>query len=204
MCVAPWLVGFLVFGGGPMLFSLLIAFIVFSWMPYARLTNSVVLRTRQEEYILATRSLGAGHLRLIFHHLIPNSISPAIVLAARDVGGQVLLQAGFTFINLSNQAAGFGSYVNPIVGYADFGPFPSNMTGRNTFRGPAYTSWSFSLRKTISFTERFKVDLRSDWTNLWNHRNFGNPTATMNSASFGANTTDPGGRTMLVSAKVRF
>ena len=81
---------------------LLIAFIVFSWMPYARLMNSVVLRTRQEEYILATRSLGAGHLRLIFHHLIPNSISPAIVLAARDVGGQVLLQAGFTFIGLSH------------------------------------------------------------------------------------------------------
>jgi len=81
---------------------LLIAFIVFSWMPYARLMNSVVLRTRQEEYILATRSLGAGHLRLIFHHLIPNSISPAIVLAARDVGSQVLLQAGFTFINLSH------------------------------------------------------------------------------------------------------
>lgn len=83
---------------------LLIAFIVFSWMPYARLTNSVVLRLRQEEYLLAARSLGAGHLRLIFHHLIPNSISPAIVLAARDVGYLVLLQAGFTFIGLSQRS----------------------------------------------------------------------------------------------------
>lgn len=81
---------------------LLIAFIVFTWMPYARLMNSVVLRARQEEYILASRSLGAGHLRLIFRHLIPNSISPAIVLAARDVGYLVLLQAGFTFIGLSH------------------------------------------------------------------------------------------------------
>jgi peptide/nickel transport system permease protein len=80
---------------------LLVAFIVFSWMPYARLMNSVVLRSRQEEYILASRSLGAGHLRLIFRHLLPNSISPAIVLAARDVGYLVLLQAGFTFIGLS-------------------------------------------------------------------------------------------------------
>ena len=83
---------------------LLIAFIVFSWMPYARLMNSVVLRTRQEEYLLAARSLGAGHLRLIFGHLIPNSISPAIVLAARDVGYLVLLQAGFTFIGLSQRS----------------------------------------------------------------------------------------------------
>jgi peptide/nickel transport system permease protein len=80
---------------------LLIAFIVFSWMPYARLMNSVVLRLRQEEYLLASRSLGAGHLRLIFRHLLPNSISPAIVLAARDVGYLVLLEAGFTFIGLS-------------------------------------------------------------------------------------------------------
>ena len=83
---------------------LLIAFIVFSWMPYARLMNSLVLRTRQEEYLLAARSLGAGHLRLIFRHLIPNSISPAIVLAARDLGYLVLLQAGFTFIGLSHRS----------------------------------------------------------------------------------------------------
>ncbi len=83
---------------------LLLAFVVFSWMPYARLTNSVVLRIRQEDYILAERSLGAGYLRLIFRHLIPNAISPAIVMAARDVGYLVLLQAGFTFIGLSSRS----------------------------------------------------------------------------------------------------
>ena len=83
---------------------LLIAFIVFSWMSYARLMNSEVLRVRQEEYIQAARSLGAGHLRLIFRHLIPNSISSVIVLAARDVGFLVLLQAGFTFIRLSHSS----------------------------------------------------------------------------------------------------
>lgn len=83
---------------------LLIAFIAFSWMAYARLMNSVVIHARQEEYMLASRSLGAGHLRLIFRHLIPNSISPAIVLAARDVGYLVLLQAGFSFIGLSKSS----------------------------------------------------------------------------------------------------
>jgi len=83
---------------------LLIGFIVFSWMSYARLVNSVVIRIRQEEYILAARSLGAGHLRLVFHHLIPNAISPVIVLAARDIGYLVLLQAGFTFIGLSHNS----------------------------------------------------------------------------------------------------
>jgi peptide/nickel transport system permease protein len=83
---------------------LLIAFIVFSWMPYARLMNSAVFRTRGEQYLLAARSLGAGHLRIIFRHLLPNSIAPVIVLAARDVGYLVLLQAGFTFIGLSHRS----------------------------------------------------------------------------------------------------
>ena len=83
---------------------LMIAFIVFCWMPYARLMNSTVIQARQEEYLLASRSQGAGHLRLIFRHLIPNSISPAIILAARDLGYLVLLQAGFTFIGLSDRS----------------------------------------------------------------------------------------------------
>lgn len=82
----------------------LIAFIMFSWMPYARIMNTVVLRVKHADYIEAARSLGAGHTRLIFKHLIPNSITPMIVLAAKDVGGMVLLQATFTFIGLGGNS----------------------------------------------------------------------------------------------------
>ena len=80
--------------------SVSVAFILFSWMPYARIMNTMVLRAKQTQYIQAARALGAGHSNLIFRHLIPNSITPIIVLAARDVGGMVLLQATFTFIGL--------------------------------------------------------------------------------------------------------
>jgi len=73
----------------------LIAFIVFSWMPYARIMNTVVRRVRNTDYIEASRALGAGHSRLIFRHLIPNSITPIIVMAAKDVGGMVLLAGNF-------------------------------------------------------------------------------------------------------------
>jgi peptide/nickel transport system permease protein len=82
----------------------LIAFILFSWMPYARIMNTVVLRIKQTQYIQAARALGAGHSTIIFRHLIPNSITPVIVLAARDVGGMVLLQATFTFIGLGGES----------------------------------------------------------------------------------------------------
>lgn len=83
---------------------ILIAFILFSWMPYARMMNTVVLRNKQTQYVQAARALGAGHFRLIFRHLIPNSIAPVIVLAARDVGSMVLLQATFTFIGMGGES----------------------------------------------------------------------------------------------------
>jgi peptide/nickel transport system permease protein len=78
----------------------LLALILFSWMPYARLTYAQVLNYRQAEFVQASRALGAGPGRIIFRHLIPNSIAPAIVMAASQVGGMVLLQATLTFIGI--------------------------------------------------------------------------------------------------------
>ena len=76
--------------------------------------------------------------------------------------------------------------------------------GRNTFRGPGDTRWNFSALKNVKVNERVTVQLRVDWINGFNHRNFGNPVATMSSAVFGTNSTDPGGRTMLGSLKIKF
>ena len=79
---------------------LMLSLIVFSWMPYARLVNSIVLTLRQTDFVSAARALGGSPFWVIRRHLLPNSIAPAMVLAARDVGGVVLLQATFTFINI--------------------------------------------------------------------------------------------------------
>ena len=79
---------------------LVIALIAFSWMPYARLINATVTRLRQAEFVLASQSLGASAPRILFKHVLPNAISPAIVVLARDVGGMVMLEATFTFIGL--------------------------------------------------------------------------------------------------------
>ncbi len=83
----------------------MVAFILFSWMPYARLMDAIVTRLMQTEYIEAAKTVGARNRRIIFRHLIPNAISPAIVLAAKDVGGMVLLQATFTFIGIGQGSA---------------------------------------------------------------------------------------------------
>jgi peptide/nickel transport system permease protein len=83
---------------------ILIAFLLFSWLTYARLMNAMIWNIKKTEYIEASRAMGSGPFRLIFKHLIPNSIAPVFVLAARDVGGMVLLQATFTFIGMGDSS----------------------------------------------------------------------------------------------------
>jgi len=82
----------------------MIAFILFSWMPYARIMNMVVRHVMETEYVQAARAMGVSHTKIITRHLIPNSITPVIVMAARDIGGMVLLQATFTFIGLGGDS----------------------------------------------------------------------------------------------------
>jgi len=83
---------------------LMLSLILFSWMPYSRMTNAIVITLKNTEFIQAARALGASPFTIIFRHLIPNSISPAIVLAARDVGNVVLFQATLTFIHIGGNS----------------------------------------------------------------------------------------------------
>ena len=84
----------------PMILSL----ILFMWMPYARLVNSMVLSLKNTEFIHASRALGSSSTRTVFRHIIPNSVSPSVVLMARDIGGVVILQATLTFIGLGGDS----------------------------------------------------------------------------------------------------
>lgn len=83
---------------------LMLSLIVFSWMPFARLVHSIVLTLKQTDFIQAARALGGSSFWIIRKHILRNSIGPAIVLAARDVGGVVLLQATLTFIQIGGDS----------------------------------------------------------------------------------------------------
>ena len=83
---------------------LLISLILFSWMPFARLANTLVITLKRMAFIQASHALGAGPFWIIRRHLIPHAIAPVIVLAARDVGGAVILQATFTFIGIGGNS----------------------------------------------------------------------------------------------------
>jgi hypothetical protein len=71
----------------------------------ARLVNTMVITLKNTEFIQAARALGGNSLWVISRHVLPNSIGPAIVMAARDVGSAVILQATITFVGLGGQSA---------------------------------------------------------------------------------------------------
>ncbi len=84
---------------------IILALVMFSWMPYARLVNTTVAQLRTAEFVTAARALGATEARIIFRHLLPNAISPAIVLLARDIGGVVVIASALTFIGFGGDIA---------------------------------------------------------------------------------------------------
>lgn len=83
---------------------MMVTFILLSWMPYARVMNSVVHRIKNLEYIEAARISCSRSSKIIFKHILPNAISPAIIMAARDVGGMVILQTTFSFVGLGGNS----------------------------------------------------------------------------------------------------
>jgi hypothetical protein len=77
----------------------------------------------------------------------------------------------FTYIDLTNQLSQAGSYADPLTGVSDFGPFPSNMTGRNSFRGPGYWNVDGGIYKNFNLTERYGLQFRAEFYNVFNHAN---------------------------------
>jgi outer membrane receptor protein involved in Fe transport len=63
------------------------------------------------------------------------------------------------------------TYFNPLVGISDFGPFPKNMIRRNSFRGPGQWNVNLGVYKNFKITERYKLQLRGEFYNAFNHAN---------------------------------
>lgn len=97
---------------GKGLWAITIALTTFGWMGYARVVRSEILRIRELEYVHAARSYGAGDLRLIVLHILPNAIFPVLVLATMATGSMVLSASALSFLGVGTEE-----------GYADWGQF---------------------------------------------------------------------------------
>ncbi len=81
--------------------TILIAFALFGWLPYARLARSSVARVRDLEYVRAAELLGIPAHRVVTRHVVPNALDQVIVYAAADVGVAVQTIAALAFIGVS-------------------------------------------------------------------------------------------------------
>ena len=77
--------------------------------------------------------------------------------------------------------------LNPVLGISDFGPYPSNMTGRNAFRGPGAWNYDMAVDKQFPLREHMNLEFRAEGFDLLNHHNF--YTNTTNLAYFGPTTS---------------
>ncbi|AKB14748.1 Oligopeptide transport system permease protein OppC [Methanosarcina thermophila CHTI-55] len=89
------------FGAGFM--NLVIALITVDWAGYARLARGSVLTVKEQDYIKAAKGLGAGDMHVILRHVIPNIISPLIVMATIGMGYVILSAAGLSFLGFGVQ-----------------------------------------------------------------------------------------------------
>jgi len=85
---------------GPSLELVLIIVIVSTTPGYARMARTATLALKNDEYILAERSLGASTPRILIHHVLPNVVGPLLILAAMDVPVVVTIEAGLSFLGL--------------------------------------------------------------------------------------------------------
>jgi peptide/nickel transport system permease protein len=123
---------------------MILTLILFGWMPYARLIRGNVLSEREKTYVEAARSTGVPGRRLVFRHVLPNSMQGLISLITSDIGATVVLVTAFTFIGL------IGSWQITIL-EADWGQILS--TSRDWIIGPpsrAFEYWYTYLPPSIA------------------------------------------------------
>ncbi len=102
------------FGKGSSVLVLIVVLSVFGWTVIARLAHGSALALKEREFIEATRALGAGHVRTIVTHIIPNSLAPIIVAATLGFGVRIVLEATLSFLGLGVQepASSWGNMLN--------------------------------------------------------------------------------------------
>jgi len=111
------------FGAG--FINMVIALIVVDWAGYARLARSSAMAVKEQDYIKAAKGLGAGDMHVILHHVVPNVISPLIVMATIGMGYVILSAAGLSFLGFGVQppTSEWGSMLNEGKIYIRSAPY---------------------------------------------------------------------------------
>ena len=104
---------------GPGLVNVFIAIGLLNWAVYARLVRGSVLSVKTMAYVEAARAQGASDLRIIFRHVLPNTMAPVYVATAMGVGGAIVTEAALSFLGMGIQLPD-ASWGNMIADYQDY------------------------------------------------------------------------------------
>jgi peptide/nickel transport system permease protein len=99
---------------GPGIGKVILALIITGWAGYARLARAQVLKAKELEFVLAAKSLGASHTRILLQHLLPNILQPVLIQATIGMAGAILAEATLSFLGLGVLAPlpSWGSMLN--------------------------------------------------------------------------------------------
>jgi peptide/nickel transport system permease protein len=85
---------------GPGISKVILALVITGWAGYARLARAQVLKVKELEFVLAARSLGASHGRILITHLLPNILQPVLIQATIGMAGAILAESTLSFLGL--------------------------------------------------------------------------------------------------------
>lgn len=80
--------------------NVIIVLVIASWPLYARVARAQALRLRETEFVMAARSLGAGWLRIVVRHILPNSMTPLLVVATFAIPQMIIFEAALSFLGV--------------------------------------------------------------------------------------------------------
>ncbi|NBI31288.1 ABC transporter permease [Chengkuizengella marina] len=105
--------------------TIIIALTVTGWIPMARIVRGQVLQLKEQEFVLAARSLGANTKRLLFKHLIPNTMGPIIVTMTLTIPSAIFAEAFLSFLGLGVQVpiASWGTMASDGLGALQYYPW---------------------------------------------------------------------------------
>lgn len=88
---------------GPSLFNVIVILGLTGWVPYARIIRAEVLLIREREFVMAARVVGATDSRLMFRHILPNTVASSIVIASLELANMIVLESFLSFLGLGVQ-----------------------------------------------------------------------------------------------------
>ncbi len=88
---------------GPSFWNLVLVLGLAGWAPFARIVRGVVLSLREKEFVEATRAVGAGPVRIMLRHLLPNTVTAIVIFLTFDLARLLLLESSLAFLGLGVQ-----------------------------------------------------------------------------------------------------